>query len=126
MNILDGVKNFLQLINDNWTTVLVIVGLALAISKKVKDYLVKSDEENIEIAKKQIQETMLKLITEAEVDYEEWKQAGSIKRSQVIEELFLKYPILSKAVNQEELIDWIDDTIDEALVTLRQIVAKNK
>lgn len=125
MNILDGIKNFLQLINDNWTTVLVIVGLVFAIGKKVKNYLSKSDEEKIEIAKKQIQETMLKLITEAEVDYEEWKQAGSIKRSQVIEELFLKYPILSKAINQEELVAWIDDTIDDALVTLRQIVKEN-
>ena len=126
MNILDGVRNFLELINNNWTTIAVIIGLVIAITKKAINYFGKSDEEKIAIAKKQIQETMLKLITDAEQDYEEWKQAGSIKRAQVIDELFSNYPILSKVTDQEDLIKWIDDTIDEALVTLREIVENNK
>lgn len=126
MVVLNGIKNFLELIEENWTVIVVIIGLAIAIAKKVKDYLGKSDEEKIEIAKQQIQEIILKLISDAEVDYEEWKKAGSIKRSQVIEEIFIEYPILSKAVDQEELIKWIDEIIDEALVTLREIVAENK
>lgn len=126
MVILNGLKNFLGLINQNWTVIVIVVGLMLAIIKKVKSYFSKSDEEKIEIAKKQIQEIILKLISDAEVDYEEWKKAGSIKRSQVIEEIFIEYPVLSKAVNQEELIEWIDEIIDEALVTLREIVKENK
>ena len=126
MSILDGVKNFLELVNENWTTIIVIIGLVIAVTKKAINYFSKSDEEKIAIAKKQIQETMLKLITDAEQDYEEWKQAGSIKRAQVIAELVANYPILSKVTNQEDLIKWIDDTIDEALVTLREIVETNK
>ncbi|WP_285945928.1 hypothetical protein [Thomasclavelia cocleata] len=126
MSILDGVKNFLELVNENWTTIIVIIGLVIAVTKKAINYFSKSDEEKIAIAKKQIQETMLKLITDAEQDYEEWKQAGSIKRAQVIDELFANYPILSKVTNQEDLIKWIDDVIDEALVTLREIVETNK
>ena len=126
MVVLNGIKNFLELIEQNWTTIAVIIGLAIAIGKKVKDYFEKSDEEKIQIAKKQIQEIILKLISDAEVDYEEWKKAGNIKRSQVIEEIFIEYPILSKATNQEELIKWIDEIIDGALVTLREIVAENK
>lgn len=126
MVVLNGVKNFLELINQNWTVIVIIIGLVLAIAKKAKNYFSKSDEEKIEIAKQQIKEIIFKLISDAEVDYEEWKKAGSIKRSQVIEEIFVEYPILSKAVNQEELIKWIDEIIDEALVTLREIVAENK
>ena len=76
MNILDGIKNFLGIVNDNWTTIMVIIGLIIAISKKAKNYLSKSDEEKIEIAKMQIQETILKMISDAEVDYEEWNKAG--------------------------------------------------
>ena len=68
MNILDGIKNFLGIVNDNWTTIMVVIGLIIAISKKVKNYLSKSDEEKIEIAKTQIQETILKMISDAEVD----------------------------------------------------------
>jgi hypothetical protein len=52
---------------------------------------------------------MLKMITTAEEDFKEWNEAGSIKRSQVIKEVYEKYPILSKAVNQEQMIAWIDE-----------------
>lgn len=126
MSILDGVKNFLEFVNENWTTIVVIIGLIIAIAKKGVAFFSKSDEEKIAIAKKQIQETMLKLITDAEENYNEWKQAGSIKRAEVIDELFANYPILSKVTNQEDLIKWIDDVIDESLITLREIVENNK
>lgn len=126
MNVLNGIQNFLQLINDNWTVIMVIIGLGIAVGKKAKNYFAKSDEEKIAIAKAQIRETILKMITEAEVDYEDWNKAGSIKRSQVIEEIFEKYPILSKVVDQEDLIKWIDTEIDNSLETLRDIVSKNK
>lgn len=126
MNILNGIQNFLQFINDNWTSVTVCIGLALGLYKKIREYLAKSDEEKIKIAKDQIQETMLKMITEAEIDYTSWNKAGSIKRSQVIEEVFAKYPILSKAVDQAELVDWIDEQIDTALRTLREVIELNK
>ena len=126
MNILDGIKNFLQIVNDNWTTIIIIVALIVSIIKKVVNLLDKSDEEKISIAKKQIQETILKYITDAEVDYDEWTKAGSIKRSQVINQIFERYPILSKITNQEELIAWMDDLINEALKTLREIISQNQ
>ena len=126
MNILDGIKNFLQLVNDNWVTIIVIIGLVLGIYKKAKDYFKKSDEEKIEIAKKQISQIILKKISDAEKDYEEWNKAGSIKRSQVIEQIYRDYPILEKVMSQDELIAWIDAEIDNALPTLREIVSNNK
>lgn len=125
MNVLHGIQNFLQFINDNWTCIIVIIGLIIAVVKKAKNFFSKSDDEKIAIAKKQVQETMLKLITEAEVNYCEWIEAGSIKRSQVIEQIFDKYPVLSKITNQDELIEWIDDVIDESLEIMREIFAKN-
>lgn len=116
----------MEFVNSNWTSIAVVIGLAIAVTKKVIAYFSKSDEEKIEIAKNQIKETMLKLITEAEKDYDEWKLAGSIKRAQVIDEIFANYPILSKVTDQKELIKWIDDAIDDSLVTLRKIVEENK
>lgn len=124
MNILQGIKNFLMFVNDNWTMIAVIIALVIAIAKKAKDFFSKSDEEKIAIAKQQIKETVLKLITEAEVDYYEWVQAGAIKRSQVINQIFEMYPILSKVTNQEELIAWIDKVIDESLEVMREIFEK--
>ena len=126
MDILNGIKNFLSLINDNWTTILVIVGLALALWKKIESYSKLSTDKKIEIAKKQISENILKLITQAEKDYAEWENAGSIKRSEVISEIYKEYLILAKVVNQEELVKWIDEQIDNALPTLREIIKQNE
>ena len=126
MNALQGLRNFLQIINDNWTTILVIIGLLLALWKKIDSYRKLSTDQKIEIAKKQISENILKLITQAEKDYSEWDKAGSIKRSEVISEIYKQYPILAKVVNQDELIKWIDEQIDNALPTLREIIKENE
>lgn len=123
---LNGVKNFLEILNANWTTILVVLGIIISIVQKTIKYFSKTDEERIAIAKEQIKEKMLKLIGDAEEDYEDWKKAGELKRAQVIGEIFKDYPILSKVVDQKELIKWIDDTIDDSLVTLRKIVEENK
>ncbi len=126
MNILTGAKNLLEFINNNWTLILVICGLGVSVFKKAKDYISKTDEEKIEIAKVQIKEKMLKMITDAEIDFENWNKAGSIKRSKVIGDIFAQYPILSKVTSQEEVIEWIDTEINNSLVTLREIIEKNK
>ena len=122
---LDGIRNFLQFINDNWTILIAIFGLAIGIAKKVKDYFSKSDEEKIAIAKKQIQESILKWISDAEESYVQWTKAGSIKRAQVIAKVYADYPILSKVMDQEALIQWLDEAIDNALDELRKIVQEN-
>ena len=123
---MEGLQKFLQLLNDNWTSILVCIGLVIGIVKQTKDYMSKSQDEKIEIAKKQIQTTILKMISDAEVDWKEWSKAGSIKRAQVIKQIYEEYPILSKVVDQKALIEWIDEQIDSALNTLREIVKTNE
>ena len=124
MNILTGIQNVLEYINNNWTAIVIIIGLATAIAKKAMDFFSKSEDEKIDIAKKQIKEIMLELITDAEMNYWAWVEAGAIKRSQVINQIFEMYPILAKATTQEELIAWIDKVIDDSLETMREIFAK--
>ena len=79
-----------------------------------------------EIAKKQIKEIILKKITTAEIDFEEWKKSGAIKRSQVIEEVYSQYPILSKIADQDSVVALIDEEINNALKTLRDVVKENQ
>ena len=122
---MEGLQKFFQLLNDNWTSILVCIGLVIGIVKKTQDYMSKSQDEKIEIAKKQIQTTILKMISDAEVDWQEWSKAGSIKRAQVIKQIYEEYPILSKVVDQKALTEWIDEQIDSALDTLREIVKTN-
>lgn len=126
MNILTGIHKFLNFINENWTMIISIIMVLIIIIKKAKSYFGLSKEEQITIAKSQIREIMLRLVTEAECDYREFVKAGSIKRSQVIDEIFAMYPVLSKITNQEEIIVWIDEVIDESLKEMRKIFEDNK
>lgn len=119
---LNGIKNFLQIINDNWVTICVIISLAISAFQKIKGFIQKSDAEKIAIAKKQIRETMLKMVSDAEADYDEWNKSGKIKRSQVIKKIYEMYPVLAKAVDQEGLTAWIDAEIDASLGTLNTLI----
>ena len=119
---LNGIKNFLEFVNQNWMNLVVIAGLLIGLYQKISTYLKKSNEEKVAIAKHQIREIMLKMISDAECDYDEWNKAGEIKRSQVIKKIYEMYPILSKVVNQAELTEWIDEQIDDSLDTLNGLV----
>lgn len=123
---MNGIENFFSFVSENWVTILVLIGAAFSIGKLISRYLALDDEEKIEVAKKLIREAMLKMITEAEIDFEEWNKSGSIKRSKVIADIYEKYPILSKAASQEEIIAFIDNEINNSLKTLREILKENK
>ena len=123
--VLVGIKNFLDLINQNWTLITVIIGLGILVFKKAKSYMSLSEQEKIDLALKRIRVTALKMVTDAECEYDEWIKAGSIKRSEVIDEIFAKYPVLGKVTDQETLIKTLDEIIDEALVTMRKVIKEN-
>lgn len=123
--VLTGVKNFLELINENWTLVTVIIGLGILVFKKIKSYLSLSEQEKINLALEQVRVTVLEMVAKAEIAWSEYKKAGSIKRSEVIKRIFDEYPILSKFTDQEQLLKMLDDMIDESLVTLREVIEKN-
>lgn len=124
-NILNGLYNLLNFVEANWGMIVAICVLAYSIIKKTVAFLHKSQEERLEIAKVQIKETMLKWVSLAECDWRDFQQSGQIKRSQVIDLIFEKYPILSKVTNQEEVIKFLDDAIDDALKTMRKIFEEN-
>lgn len=125
MNFLTSLQNTLMYLNDHWTQIIICIGIAIALYKKVKAYLGKSTDEKVSIAMKQIKVKMLELVTQAELDYETWVKAGEIKRSQVIGEIFEMYPILNRVTDQETLIAELDEYIKKALVTMREVFSEN-
>lgn len=120
---MNGIVNFLTFIKENWTLITTIVGLLLWIFIKVSNYIKLSREEKINIALNNVKNIMLTLVTEAE---QLWNsKTGEIKRSQVLKEIFDKYPILKEVVNQDEIIEKIDEMINESLIKMEEIL-KNK
>lgn len=121
-----AITNLLTFLYENWTAILVVIGLAVGIVQKTIRFFEKSDAERVEIVKEQIRQSMLKMITDAEEDYSTWAKAGEIKRSQVIKQVFDEYPILEKFVDQEQIVAWLDEQINDALKVLRKIVKEQE
>lgn len=117
--------NFLQWLNDNWSVIIIIMGLIVALGIKIKSYLKLSTQEKIEIAYHTIKQRILTYVSDAEKDYEKYKKAGSIKRAEVIDKIYKEYPILSKVSDQSTVITKLDELIDNALVVLRSVIEKN-
>ena len=117
--------NFLQWLNDNWSAIIVIIGLIVALGMKIKSYLKLSNQEKIEIAYHAIKQRILTYVSDAEKDYEKYKKAGSIKRAEVIDKIYEEYPILNKVADQATVTAKLDELIDDALVDLRAVIEKN-
>ena len=121
---MDGLLNLIALIKEHYAEILVGVALVFGIAYTVYDFLTKNKgrvkEATIELAKKQVKLIALKLVSDAE---EEWgSDTGKIKRSQVIEAIFDRYPILRQVTDQDALIEWIDEIIDQALIEMHEIL----
>lgn len=122
MNILIGLKNFLDFLDNNWTAITSVVIVAAGVYKKI-DSMKKADfEVQLESAKKVICETMLNRVCRAEDDYAEWVKAGAAKRAQVIDDVLATYPILMRVSDKDEIIAWLDGTINDSLKTMRKLV----
>ena len=85
---LNGIKHFLEFVSNNWTTMFIIIALITVAYVRINAFLKQSDGQKIAAAKAQIKESMLKLVGDAEADYQTWKMAGSLKRSMVIQRIF--------------------------------------
>lgn len=117
--------NFLQWLNDNWSAIIVVIGLIVALVMKIKSYLKLSNQEKIEIAYHAIKQRILTYVSDAEKEYEKYKKAGSIKRAEVIDKIYKEYPILNKVADQTAVTTKLDELIDDALVDLRAVIEKN-
>ncbi len=119
---MEGIKNFLEFLNENWTGIMICLGIGISIFHKIKNYVSLSTDEKISMSKKQLKETVLKMVSEAELQYEDYRGAGALKRSEVISRIFNDYPVLSKVTDQESLLKELDSLIKGALREVRNVI----
>lgn len=119
---MEGLKNILIWFNNNWSLFLLCAGLCVILRQRFRYWQSLSAEEKAAFARKRLQETILKYIADAEFEYSDFSKSGSLKRSEVISKIYEDYPIFSKLADQNDLLSWIDQLIDAALPTLREVV----
>ena len=99
-----------------------LVGFVFLLSVEIKKYLKMSDEEKVQAALKAIKPILLKHMSEAEVKWDNYKKAGELKKSAVIQKVYDQFPVLKTYKNQDELIKMIETMIDEQLVEVNRII----
>lgn len=128
---MEGIMNLLSWINENWASLVTVIVIVLVILSKARtfyfDWKNKTEEEKqeelnkaIKNAKIAIANNILSYVSDAEVNWSAWIKMGDIKRSEVIKQLYIDYPILLQVVNQDELIQFIDECINKALEIVRE------
>jgi hypothetical protein len=118
---MQGIIKFLSFLNENWTSILVLIGVLVGLIQKVGALKSKSKEELYQAAQEQIKQYALYLVNKAEAEFAETSQAGAVKRAEVISAIYKDYPILKQISDQEQVTNFIDETIDNALDNLSAI-----
>ena len=126
---MEGIKNTLIIIEENWTNILIVLSCLFAIYRKVKKYINMNNEEK-DKEKEEIKEetlkivktVLLKLMSEAEIEWNDFEKSGSIKRSQVIKELYNEFPILKEFTDQDKLLEIIDNMINEEKSKMDEVI----
>jgi hypothetical protein len=121
---MNGILNFLTWLSDNWTMVLMCVVIVISLAQRAKVFFSKSKEEQVKIALEQVRLEMLDLVTEAEKTY--GSGTGTLKRSQVIQKVFERYPILSKVTSVDSLTIQLDKMINDSLSDMRKLLESNE
>ena len=135
---MQSVLDLLRFLEANWATLVAIAtalfGLYQAVKREVKNWKAKSEEEKeaalkaaqekaIQEARKALEAIVLKWCADAEILWaDSGSKLGPVKRSEVIAACFEQYPILLTVTDQDELMEYIDKLINQALETVRKTI----
>ena len=108
-------------LRDNWALIVISLVIIVDILQLVKKHLKKEQQEEIDNIIKKISTVIDRYVFVAEISRKGFKNAGTLKRSEVIEKLYNKYPELEDVANQEEVIEKIDNLIDKAVKNIDKI-----
>jgi len=118
---LEGIKNLLNGVIANWALITMIIGLGITVYVKAKAYFKLTNEQKIDLALSNASVIMLGLVKKAEDLY--GSKTGIIKRSEVITQVYAKFPILAQVIDQESLLIKIDIIIKDALDKMEVVLA---
>lgn len=120
---MNGILNFLNMLNDNWTLILAAAAALFGIAAKTHKWVRMGEEEKRKAAIEAVRKSMLAMVTEAEQKY--GSGTGTVKRSDVLKEIFEQYPVLAQAIHIDGTTELLDSMIDTALKDLRKLLEDN-
>lgn len=114
--------DIVSFLNSAWSIFIVILGIAIFLYTKITSYMKLTKEQKIEAGLKVVKSELLKLMSDAEIQWKDFEGSGELKKSQVITEIYNKFPFLTQYISQEELIEKISDMIEEKMDDMNGII----
>lgn len=123
---MQGLVNTANFILENWSNIVFVAAVFIAVFFRIKKFFSMSKEDQKEAVLKVVKEEILKIMSDAEKDWDNYVKSGEIKKSQVINTIYEQFPALSSFANQDEIIKQISDMIDEVKPTMDKIFEKTE
>lgn len=117
-----SINNTLGLIENYWSMLIIIIALVVLTIEEVKKYKAMTREQRIEAALSVVKGELLKLMSDAEIEWSEYKKSGALKKSQVLKEIYTQFPFLQDYINQDELVTKITEMIDAEMENMNKIL----
>ena len=114
--------DIISFLDSAWSIFIVLLGIFIFLYSKITNYIKLSKEQKVEAALKVVKAELLKLMSDAEIEWQEFNKSGEIKKSQVISEIYKKFPFLAEYISQDELIAKIGEMIEEQKAKMDEII----
>lgn len=121
---IDALTNFFNSSLSVTSSIIIIAAIILAAFREGKKMMSMTKEERLEELLSIVKHELLGIMSDAEVQWSEYKKSGEIKRSQVIKEIYDRFPALSEFVDQDKIIDCITDMIDDEMENMNKVLSK--
>lgn len=126
---MQSIVKVLKWLYDNWSVVVIILGILTAFIVKLKAWSELSADEKLQTANSerekaltQLKQFALSWVTTLEEKWSGIEKSGYIKKSEFFERVYDKLPVLSKY--SDEIEQTVSDIIDGALIEMRDILSQ--
>lgn len=118
----DIVNNVVNSLSNSLPTIIIVIAIIIGVVRMVIQYSKMTKEERVNAALKVIKEELLKLMSDAEIEWEDYKKSGELKKSQVLKEIYSQFPFLVTYIDQDTLVNKLYELIDNEMENMNKII----
>lgn len=118
----DVVNNIVNSLSNSLPTIIIVIAIIIGAVRTAIQYSKMTKEERVNAALKVIKEELLKLMSDAEIEWEDYKKSGELKKSQVLKEIYSQFPFLATYIDQDTLVNKLYELIDNEMENMNKII----
>ena len=119
---MEAFMSFVDWVGRDYVMILLVIFAICSCFIKIEKSLRDSNEARINTALDAVKKEILIMMSDAEVKWKNYPKAGQLKRSEVFQKIFEKYPVLKEHDAQDDIEKIVDEYISEYLKETQTVV----